>query len=270
MQDIITPVPLPSQESWLFVDELKKAEKRSFPVGGNNVKNPVSISGGVRIVREFTDAEGVLDTAFDDLESFFTETGIPAGDYPIIFRIKDCGPFDSFEIEVASLTVTKPEVCEYKVNAYGMCSSTPAEGVTGEFVYVEQITDGVSDEMDYDYNDVIKSVQNFFYSEISGGFHTGGVYYGDYILKNISKYYKHFSLNDDKTELTFEINISTPTEEGNEILNCHKFVVNQYGLIVSVYTIAYHISNDEITQTLITEMNCDYVTEFEKITKLGE
>ena len=140
----------------------------------------------------------------------------------------------------------------------------------GEFVYVEQITDGVSDEMDYDYNDVIKSVQNFFYSEISGGFHTGGVYYGDYILKNISKYYKHFSLNDDKTELTFEINISTPTEEGNEILNCHKFVVNQYGLIVSVYTIAYHISNDEITQTLITEMNCDYVTEFEKITKLGE
>ena len=44
---------------------------------------------------------------------------------------------DSFEIEVASLKVTKPEVCEYKVNAYGMCSSTPAEGVTGEFVYVE-------------------------------------------------------------------------------------------------------------------------------------
>ena len=44
---------------------------------------------------------------------------------------------DSFEIELASLTVTKPEVCEYKVNAYGMCSSTPTEGVTGEFVYVE-------------------------------------------------------------------------------------------------------------------------------------
>ena len=100
MQDIITPVPLPSQDSWLFVDELKKAEKRTFAVGGKGVENPVSLTGGVRIVREFTDTEGVLDTAFDDLESFFAETSIPAGDYPVIFRIKDCGPFDSFEIEV--------------------------------------------------------------------------------------------------------------------------------------------------------------------------
>lgn len=102
MQDIITPVPLPSQDSWLFVDELKKAEKRTFAIGGANVENPVSLTGGVRIVREFTDAEGVLDTAFADLESFFQELGIPAGDYPIIFRIKDCGPFDSFEIEITA------------------------------------------------------------------------------------------------------------------------------------------------------------------------
>lgn len=138
----------------------------------------------------------------------------------------------------------------------------------GSNLYVEQKTDGKNDEMNYDLDDVIKSVQNFFYTEISGGYHTGGVYYGDYIISNISKYYKHFTLNDDKTELTFEINISTPTEEGNEILNCHKFVVNEHGLIVSVYTIAYYIFDDVITQTLITEMNCDYVSEFEKITKL--
>ena len=135
-------------------------------------------------------------------------------------------------------------------------------------LYVEQKTDGKNDEMNYDIDDVVKSVQNFFYSEISGGYHTGGVYYGDYILKNISKYYKHFTLNDDKTELTFEINISTPTEGGSEILNCHKFVVNEHGLIVSVHTIAYYISNDVITETLITKMNCDYVSQFEKLTKL--
>ena len=44
---------------------------------------------------------------------------------------------DSFEIELAELTVTKPLVEKYNVNAYGMCSSTPVEGVTGEFIYVE-------------------------------------------------------------------------------------------------------------------------------------
>lgn len=135
-------------------------------------------------------------------------------------------------------------------------------------VYVEQVTDGLYDSMEYDFDDVFKSCQSFFYSEVSGGFHTGGVYYGDYILKNISKYYKHFSLNESKTELTFEINISTSTEDGNEILNVHKFIVNNYGLIVSVNTIAYYISGDKVTSTLITEMTCDYVTDFDKIRKL--
>lgn len=135
-------------------------------------------------------------------------------------------------------------------------------------LYVGQVTDGVLDELNYDIDDVFNSCQSFFYSEVSGGFHTGGVYYGDYILKNISKYYKHFSLNETKTELTFEINISTPTENGNEILNCHKFIVNEYGLVVSVKTIAYYVSGDKVTSTLVTEMTCDYVTEFEKIRKV--
>lgn len=135
-------------------------------------------------------------------------------------------------------------------------------------IYSKQYTDGVEDKLEYDFEDVVNSVKNFFYSEVSGGFHTGGVYYGDYILKNISKYYERFSLNEDKTELTFEINTSTPTEEGNEILNCHKFVVNNYGLVVSVNTTAYYISNNEVTSTFVTEMYCDYVTNFEKILNL--
>ena len=122
--------------------------------------------------------------------------------------------------------------------------------------------------MEYDFGDVVSSVKNFFYSEVSGGFHTGGVYYGDYILKNITKYYDRFSLNEDKTELTFEINISTPTEEGNEIINCHKFVVNNYGLVVSINTTAYYYSNNEVTSTFVTEMSCDYVTNVEKILDL--
>ena len=131
-------------------------------------------------------------------------------------------------------------------------------------IYSKQLTDGKLDILEYKYEDVINSVKNFFYSEVSAGFHTGGVYYGDYVLKNISKYYKHFTLNEDKTELTFEINTSTQTEEKNEILNCHKFIINKYGMVLSVNTTAYYIENEQITSTLVTEMNCDYVTNVEK------
>ena len=137
-----------------------------------------------------------------------------------------------------------------------------------KIVYAEEITDGVKVKLDYDYDDAIKACKNFFYTEVSGGYHTGGVYYGDYILSNISKYYKHFKLNDLKTELSFEINISTPTEDGNEIVNCHNFIVNEYGLVVRVHTIAYYIVGEQIESSLVTEMTCDYVTEFDKILEL--
>lgn len=131
-------------------------------------------------------------------------------------------------------------------------------------IYSKQLTDGKIDILEYKYDDVINSVKHFFYSEVSAGFHTGGAYYGDYVLKNISKYYKHFSLNEEKTELTFEITISTPTEEKNEIVNSHKFTLNKYGMLLSVNTTAYYIENKQITSTLVTEMTCDYVTSVEK------
>ena len=131
-------------------------------------------------------------------------------------------------------------------------------------IYAKEIIDGVENKLEYDFEDVVNSVKNFFYSEVSAGFHTGGVYYGDYILKNIAKYYERFSLNDEKTELTFEINTSTPTEkEGSSIINVHKFVVNKYGMIISVNTTAYYTTNDEVISTLVTEMTCDYVTNVE-------
>ena len=135
-------------------------------------------------------------------------------------------------------------------------------------LYAKQLIDGENVKLEYKYEDVIKAIDNFFYTAVDAGFHTGGVYYGDYILNNVSKYYKHFSLNEEKTELTFEINISTPTKEENEILTCHKFVVNSYGMILYVKTIAYYIVDDVVESTLVTEMTCDYVTEFDKILDL--
>lgn len=132
----------------------------------------------------------------------------------------------------------------------------------------KEITDGEQKDLEYKYEDVINSVKNFFYSEVNAGFHTGGTYYGDYILKNIAKFYDRFSLNEDKTELTFEINISTPTEDGNEIVNCHSFVVDSFGMVINVKTIAYYLVNNAIDTTLVTEMNCDYISEFDKILSL--
>ena len=131
-------------------------------------------------------------------------------------------------------------------------------------IYSKQLTDEKVDILEYKYEDVLNSVKHFFYSEVSGGFHTGGAYYGDYILNNISKYYKLFSLNEEKTELTFEINISTPTEANNEIVNCHKFIVNKDGMVISVNTTAYYLENKQVVSTLVTEMTCDYVTNVEK------
>lgn len=128
----------------------------------------------------------------------------------------------------------------------------------------QKLTDGELIDLEYEYDDVIKSVESFFYSEVTAGFHSGGVYYGDYVLNNIQDYFQKFSLNEEKTELTFEINISTPTEDGNRIVNSHSFVINTYGLIINVKTIAYYIVGEKVDSTLVTEMNCDYITEFEK------
>lgn len=146
-----------------------------------------------------------------------------------------------------------------------MCYSKKDDPTT---IVSQQLTDDELKDLEYEYDDVIKSVESFFYSEVTAGFHIGGVYYGDYVLKNISKYYNKFLLNEEKTELTFEINISTPTEDGNRIVNSHSFVVNSYGLIIKIRTTAYYIIGDKVDSTLVTEMNCDYITEFEKILSL--
>ena len=44
---------------------------------------------------------------------------------------------NSYEIEIAEFEVTKPKKQVYKVNGFGMCGSTPQEGITTEFFYLE-------------------------------------------------------------------------------------------------------------------------------------
>ena len=67
-------------------------------------------------------------------------------------------------------------------------------------VVVYQKTDGILDNVSYSEEDVTDSVKSFFYSDVTSNYHSGGVYYGDYILANVANYYQFFSLNDDETE----------------------------------------------------------------------
>ena len=180
--------------------------------------------------------------------------------------------FDKRNDEYYHYQETDLEGCFYDEgtdnNFYNKKVVTYAKNDDPTTIISKEVIDGEPKELEYKYEDVINSVKNFFFYEVTAGFHTGGVYYGDYVLKNISKYYERFSLNDEKTELTFEINISTPTEDGNEIVNCHSFIVNSFGMIINVKTIAYYIIGDKVDSTLVTEVNCDYISEFDKILSL--
>ena len=115
MSDIISSIPLPSQDNWLFVEELKQEAKRSFALAKKLEKPTVSLSQGVKVIPEANDPENVLKTAYEDLNSFWQELGIPQGNYPIITRIADCGPYDSFKI-----VITETECIIYGSNLEGI------------------------------------------------------------------------------------------------------------------------------------------------------
>ena len=218
----------------------------------------------------------VGETAFQNVHygrSYMNTTKYEGNLEKEIGKIVSTAYFDKRNDEFYHFLETKVEGSFYgeEANEYNfhsqttMCYSKKDDPTT---IISKQLTDGELKNLEYEYDDVIKSVESFFYSEVTAGFHSGGVYYGDYVLQNVSKYYEKFSLNEEKTELTFEINISTPTEDGNRIVNSHSFVVNSYGLILKVKTIAYYIVDEKVDSTLVTEMNCDYITEFEKILDL--
>lgn len=44
---------------------------------------------------------------------------------------------NSYNIESAEFTVIEPKIQNYKVNGFGMCGSTPQEGIDAEFIYLE-------------------------------------------------------------------------------------------------------------------------------------
>lgn len=77
MFNLLEP-PKPTTEEWAFVDELK-SEYRRIPIW--NRKEPyfkeLDLTNGVRIFKDYPDPEGLLQTAWQDLERFFKNASIP-------------------------------------------------------------------------------------------------------------------------------------------------------------------------------------------------
>ena len=134
--------------------------------------------------------------------------------------------------------------------------------------YVFEKTDGkLNPDLKYRPEDVYLSVKNFFYTEQEANFHQGGYYYGDYVKVNCARYYEYFSLNEDKTLLTYAINTLTQNKEKEDILTLHKFTINKYGLITELSTTAKNNAKGLMSKTT---MLCEYNIEVERLESLEE
>ena len=136
---------------------------------------------------------------------------------------------------------------------------------TDENVKVFKKTDGNLEKISYRLEDLIISINNFFYMELESGYHRGGVYYGDYIIANCGRYYSCFSLNEDKTLLRYAVNTKSVNSEGDSIYTMHDFTVDEYGMIVNLSSKSIYYERDILMETTIT---CEYNTEIEKIVEL--
>ena len=118
--DSISPPP---PETWGFMEELKKEEKRTFHFTRSKVRRgEADLSGGVRLRRDFPDPDQCLDSIFRDWESLFPPGN---GKYAIHLKQEDCGPFDSFRIQVQA--------------AECVISAGNAEGIRRALYYLEDL-----------------------------------------------------------------------------------------------------------------------------------
>lgn len=88
--------------NWKFIEELKEPVQHYFHWMRDKAKlGEVDLSGGVQIITDFSDIIGMLKTAYDDTEHFFTQAGIALdGVYKIITEYGETGPNDSFRLKI--------------------------------------------------------------------------------------------------------------------------------------------------------------------------
>ena len=128
-----------------------------------------------------------------------------------------------------------------------------------------QKTDGNDDEIHYIEEDVIKSINNFFYLQLESGYHQGGVYYGDYVLANCGKYYPCFSLDEETNLLRYQVNTKSQNSKGGTIYSLHDFYVDEYGMVINLSSKAIYYEENITMETTIA---CSYNIPIEKLSNL--
>lgn len=116
-------------------------------------------------------------------------------------------------------------------------------------------------EVSHNEEELNRLISTFFYTKVDGGYHQGAMYYGDYVIANCAKYYTCFSLNDEKTLLTYEVNTSQKNSEGDEIVTMHHFVIDAYGMLLSLHTKSIVVEKSIVIDTTI---ECEYNIQIEK------
>lgn len=99
-------------------------------------------------------------------------------------------------------------------------------------------------------------IQGFFYKDFSASYHSGGMYYGDYILLNVAKYYSQFTLSADKKELSFSVNTSAKNDKQGEVITMHSFTVNENGMLLRLETKSFFAK--DVDTYMLTKVDCQY------------
>ncbi|MDE6415017.1 MAG: hypothetical protein K2K48_06345 [Anaeroplasmataceae bacterium] len=116
-------------------------------------------------------------------------------------------------------------------------------------------------EVSHNEEELNQLILSFFYTRVDGGYHQGAMYYGDYVITNCGKYYSCFSLNEEQTLLTYEVNTSQKNSEGDEIVTMHHFVINAYGMLLSLHTKSIMVEKNIVIDTTI---ECEYNIQIDK------
>lgn len=128
-----------------------------------------------------------------------------------------------------------------------------------------QIKNNETIEVSHNEEELNQLILSFFYTQVDGGYHQGAMYYGDYVIANCGKFYTCFSLNEEKTLLTYEVNTSQKNSEGDEIVTMHHFVINAYGMLLSLHTKSIMVEKNIVVDTTI---ECEYNIQIDKKTEL--
>lgn len=134
-----------------------------------------------------------------------------------------------------------------------------------EIVEAFRNTDDVIQETQHSIESLTDLIEGFFYNKVDAGYHTGGMYYGDYVQVNCGKYYELFSLSEAKDVLTYKVTTSSMDSDKNEILTMHEFSINKLGMLLELSTTTAYVSKPE---KVVTTISCDYSGEFEKLKTL--